>query len=209
MNTPTLPSRRFSILPSNSILLFAVGIPLVLWLFYGGENPEPGTSGTIDATAAVVTDAQGTAGSKVAGVHPQSTAATPAPPATAAPLPPLPAIQTLKDLNTIADGPWPVAEKIRLLTAAARLANPSNMPSEAAKRLVFIVKDADYPALMAPVLFDPQMPVEVLESIALNMHSRPPEVVKPLLERLAASPDHPLHIEATETLAFHRQAGSL
>ena len=83
------------------------------------------------------------------------------------------------------------------------------MPSEAAKRLVFIVKDADYPALMGPVLFDPQMPVEVLESIALNMHSRPPEVVKPLLERLAASPDHPLHTEASETLAFHRQAGSL
>ena len=204
MNDPIIPRKEFRVLPPASVLLVAAGIPLVLWLLYGREGADSASKVTVvmpESSSVAVT------APSPAAIVPPADSIEGSQPATAA-IPPPPEIHTAKDLNVLADGPWPVAEKVRLLSAAARITHPDNMAGEAAKRLVWIVKDSDYAALMTQVIFDPQTPREALETIALNIHSRSLETVKPILERLAVSPDHPLHSEAADTLAFYRQAAA-
>lgn len=205
MNQPAIPTRSSRRAALRFVLFMACGISLVLWLLHTPEENggrEPAAAAKAVRPEAAPPEVNGTAPPERPA--PAAPGGAPVP----SPLPALPAVATVKDLNSLADGPWPVADKVAALTEIMRRPGGGDLPQQAAQRLVWLVKDGDYQALMAPLALDASMPAPVLDAIALNIHSRRLEVVQPLLERLAATPGHPLATEAAETLEFHRRAGN-
>ena len=142
-------------------------------------------------------------------VAPEILTALPDTPQLPSPAPAPAAPKNVRELNQLADGPLPLHEKVRMLTGLMS-SGPPDIARAAAVRAVFVVKNADYTAILGPVLQENRIRPEAMEVLALNLYDRPLDVRLSLWARLAELPQHPLAQEAVDGLEFHlREKSSL
>jgi hypothetical protein len=112
-------------------------------------------------------------------------------------------------LNALADGPLPLAEKVKALSAVAMGAD-AKFGAKAAERLAFIVGRDDYAAMLKPLIVDPKLPSAAREVLALNLYDRPFKLSLTTWSAILENPTHPMAAEAADALKFHlKEKGEL
>lgn len=110
--------------------------------------------------------------------------------------------KTTTELNALADGPLPLANKMDILGKLMRQGTPAEAKA-AAVRSVFIVKNGQYKESLLPLLLDSSLKPEAMIVLGMNLHERPLEVLLPSWIALRDQPNHPLHEEAMDAVRFH------
>ncbi|HEX2746401.1 MAG TPA: hypothetical protein VHM91_00270, partial [Verrucomicrobiales bacterium] len=110
--------------------------------------------------------------------------------------------RTNSELNTFADSPRPLGEKISVLYKMMR-DGPPEQAKAAAIRAIFIVKNADFVSQLRPLIVAGEVKPEALEVLSLNLYDRPLDLLLPTWALIRDRPGHPLHEAAADGLAFH------
>ena len=110
--------------------------------------------------------------------------------------------KTAAELNALADGPLPLANKMDILSRLMHHGTPAEAKA-AAVRSVFIVKNGQYKETLLPLLLDSSLKPEAMIVLGMNLHERPLEVMLPSWIALRDQPNHPLHEEAADAVRFH------
>lgn len=188
-------------------LLIVTSSAALLVLLYQRQQSDPVFASTSPASAvspAVASATTGSASNQSPVPAPNAREALPANQAAAVPAPTaLPAVpDNIKDLNQMADGPFPLPARMAVLSKLMMDA-PPDLAKAAAVRSVFVVRNADYASQLQPLLVAGEMKREALDVLSLNLYDRPLEIQLPALAAIRDRAGHPLHAMASDALVFH------
>ncbi len=180
----------------NRFALPACALALIYVLLRDREAPgqPPVPAGHVPSVTASTAPGGATT---LPGETASTVASPPARPAADQPSP-----RTIKDLNTFADSPKPLADKMVVLTRMMREDTPDRAKA-AAVRAVYLVKNGDFKEHLLPLILAGDLKQEAMDVLGLNLYDRPLDVLLPSWALIRDRPGHPLQAAAADGLEFH------
>lgn len=106
------------------------------------------------------------------------------------------------ELNTFADGPLPLPDKMRVFAELMQNGTPEQAQASA-MRAIFVVKNQDFAAHLQPLIVQGKVKPEAMDVMALNLYDRPLHLLLPAWAQILEQPHHPLAAAAADGLEFH------